>query len=899
MAEKENEYTVPPGNYVFTQDATSGKVKVHVGPITVTLTGNDKPIVFKGKHGFQVVESLPQAVMKSMVIPEGFYGVLTNPVAEGDGAEFPPAGESKHSPDLSVGHRIVNPGPSMFALWPGQMAELVRGHTLKSNQYLRCRVYNAEQAKQHWSAAVVKKSEVTDTTGKEGEGADKSKDAAPKKSLRGEAPADLANGQVFIVKGTEVSFYIPPTGVKVEKGSTGDYEQSALSLEQLEYCILIEENGNKRFPRGPAVIFPKPTEAFVEGKVDGGEMVRNFRAIELNEIQGIHLKATRDHKFQEIEQDLKEGDEFFITGKQVPIYFPREDHAIVKYDGKVKHFSVAVPKGEGRYVMDRKEGIVELVEGPSMLLPNPVDKVIVKRALTDEQSETWYPDNEASLNHNRMLRELAKSTPTTRAGKPSAGEVDRHRRKSTGKALRSRGLSEELTGGEASLEALVSNTSVAYAASAAPAQMDASDVSRSSIYAPGEELTRSSTFTQPRSMVIDTKFEGVPIIKPYTGYAVLVTDAEGQRQVHRGPTTILLEYDEVLEVLHLSTGKPKNTDTLLSTPYLRTQNNQVTDIFEVETLDHVRVHLRLSYLSNFVGNTQEEMLKWFDVTNYVKYFCDHMRSKVKGAIKKQPIQEFYENATEILKNLVLGEEPEGFLFEQNNMIIFDVEVLKVEIQDVAVAKMLIDAQRQTVSQNIQLQQAERRVDFVTQTERLGQEEAKAKDGSRVLQTELLRLRIGDELKVLLVKVNSQLEEAKAKQEAQVETEKVRDIANTSELDRNKAEADQELGIAQLKQALDIELIVGETKATVDKLEAAKAGLSEALVALASQDNLTKVAQAMSVQTMLGGENLVEILRKVFPQGLGLDKLFARVQDKANQGLLNGNGSKDESERPRL
>jgi hypothetical protein len=32
------------------------------------------------------------------------------------------------------------------------------------------------------------------------------------------------------------------------------------------------------------------------------------------------------------------GDELFLTGKDTAIYYPREEHSAIKYDGKIKHF---------------------------------------------------------------------------------------------------------------------------------------------------------------------------------------------------------------------------------------------------------------------------------------------------------------------------------------------------------------------------------------------------------------------------------------------------------------------------------------------------------------------------------------------------------------------------------
>ena len=48
-----------------------------------------------------------------------------------------------------------------------------------------------------------------------------------------------------------------------------------------------------------------------------------------------------------------------------------------------------------------------------------------------------------------------------------------------------------------------------------------------------------------------------------------MTSKTGRRRVEIGPTTVLLDYDEGLEILTLSRGKPKTQDKLLETPYLR------------------------------------------------------------------------------------------------------------------------------------------------------------------------------------------------------------------------------------------------------------------------------------------------------------------------------------------
>jgi major vault protein len=66
------------------------------------------------------------------------------------------------------------------------------------------------------------------------------------------------------------------------------------------------------------------------------------------------------------------GDELFLTGREQMIYFPRPEHAVVKYSDQEIHYALAIPAGEGRYVLDRNSGqITPAAKGPSIFLPDP------------------------------------------------------------------------------------------------------------------------------------------------------------------------------------------------------------------------------------------------------------------------------------------------------------------------------------------------------------------------------------------------------------------------------------------------------------------------------------------------------------------------------------------------
>src|SRR5262249_32330991 len=150
--------------------------------------------------------------------------------------KHPSEGSAQPSDELEIGRKIIIPGPATFALWPEQVAEVVEGHHLRSNQYLLVRVYNEEEARKNWTKAVVKPATEGETT-----------------TVTSSPPPDLTVGKQLIIRGTEVSFYIPPTGIEVvAENADGDrYVREALTLERLEYAILVDENGKKRYEVGP------------------------------------------------------------------------------------------------------------------------------------------------------------------------------------------------------------------------------------------------------------------------------------------------------------------------------------------------------------------------------------------------------------------------------------------------------------------------------------------------------------------------------------------------------------------------------------------------------------------------------------------------------------------------
>lgn len=813
----DRDLVIPPQSYAYVQGVQNGIIRVLVGPTMITISGQDRPIRYDpaNREWTPCPQEPKSAVRKFISAKEGEYIILENPSKMGN---HPPEGGSHPTPSdgLKMGEKVVINGPATFALWPGQVAETRPGHHLLSSQFLRVRVYNEEAAKTNW------------------------KDAAERIGVE-----DLKLGQILIIKGTEESFFIPPTGIEVLHGSNGEYVQEAVTLERLEYCILVDENGKKRYERGPAVVFPEPTEKFVTDD----EGARKFKAIELTPMSGLHIKVIED--YTEGGKAYKAGDEMFITGRDVAIYFPRAEHSIIKYGPREKHYASAVPVGEGRYVLDRNTGIITTIKGPKMLLPNPTSEVIVRRILTDTECGLWYPSNGEALQYNRQLRQSETADQGYVAESSAAAFSNALADMESSELLYSRGLDAASAGGfrDRAREA-VGKAKIA------------------------DAFSRSQTYTPPRSITLNTKFDGVPRIDVWTGYAVLVVSKDGKRRVEVGPTSILLDYDETIEVLELSTGKPKSTDKLVKTVFLRVKNNKVSDIVDVETSDHVNVKIKISLLVNFEGDPD----KWFESDNYVKLLCDHVRSVLKGCVQKKTIEDLWANHVPIVRDAILGASTEGkrtgMVFAENGMVVRDVEVLGFEIQNAKIADQLFNAQFDAVTSNITMQAAKRKLEAQLATEEINRKLAAATSESRMhalkLQTDEMTRRHEHEVaqenaRHALLGIQQTNHGAEAEQEKLVNTaqEEASSVEHEFNLKRSKERSDQEQQIEAAKVEIFKTRLAAEVDATVKRFNAAKDGFAEALTAINRDEVLTKVAEAWSVQRMIGGDSFVDAFNKAF------------------------------------
>jgi len=778
--------------FCFLQNKTNGTIKTYTGPITMTISGQENLVVFDAKtKRFKETQDFDRARQLFVSAPEGWYIVLKNPAIDNS---HPEQAKAVNSPELEIGHKINIPGPTSFSLFPGQMTRVIQGHRLRSNQYLLARVYDAEAAKS--ANATVIDAEGNEVKAKQ---------------------EDYFVGQMLVIKGTEVSFYIPPTGIEVIPLNNNTYVRDAVTLERLEYAILKDEDGEKRYIHGPAVVFPKPTETFLTN--DNKELI--FKALELSPISGIYVKVIAEYDENGTHHPI--GEELFITGKDQMIYYPRPEHAMIQYDGKYMHHAIAIPEGEGRYILDRLSGKIKTVKGPLMYLPDPRTEVVVKRKLTYKECELMYPGNTEVLAYNTGLQENVNDRKYA-----------------------------------ATVDALTLNTAKVTNAF----QIDS-------------EFSRGTTFTKPRTITLDTKYDGVVTIDVWTGYAINIISKSGKREVVLGPTTRLLNYDETIEAMELSTGKPKTTDNLFRTGFLRVENNKVSDIIKAETSDFVEVNIKVSYCVNFLEEYKD---KWFSVENYVKYLTDHMRSLLKREIKKYSIQEFYNNSTDIVRNIVLNIDEDsttiGRTFEENGMFVYDVDVLSINV-DPYFANIFERHQDEIVQKTLDLANAEAQYEVSKKLNEFALKEAELDNQKRLKIAEYKhQLTIDNMNKEELIAEKQHVIE-KAAAQARYDAQELLNAIQAEELKRNKAQTDAV--IDKQRDIAAIEKAKQESYANTIKtiVEAIGPDLVAALTARANADILDSATKHMSPYAIAKDEAVADTINTLL-RGTTLENVVENI-----------------------
>jgi len=280
----------------------------------------------------------------------------------------------------------------------------------------------------------------------------------------------------------------------------------------------------------------------------------------------------------------------------------------------------------------------------------------------------------------------------------------------------------------------------------------------------------------------------------------------------------------------------------------------MTDIVIVETADHARLSLKLSYNWHFEidKTSSDESTKIFQVPDFVGDACKAIASRVRGAVASVSFDAFHKNSAKIIRSAVFGMEETGkvrtqFVFSANNLVITNIDIQSVEPVD--------QRTRDSLQKSVQLA-----IEITTKS----QEAAARQESSRLEQEALGRLerqKISDEAEAersrkQLIQLQAEsaavestgqaTAEAKARSEAAaIEGEAAVKQAQLS-ANATKIKAEAELITSKAKQIAEIEHIKALNELEINKarsLAEIESGKFKQIVTAIGADTIKAMAEA--------------------------------------------------------
>jgi major vault protein len=314
-----------------------------------------------------------------------------------------------------------------------------------------------------------------------------------------------------------------------------------------------------------------------------------------------------------------------------------------------------------------------------------------------------------------------------------------------------------------------------------------------------------------------------------------------------GPELIMLGPDEQFTVLNLSGNTPKepkvlNVIALLLGPRFS------TDAVVVETSDHARLSLKLSYnwFYDIVKTESEQAKNLFSVPDFIGDFCKAIASRVRGHIASQSFDNFHRNSSDIIRMAVFGQAEDGnirnrFHFKSNNLVISNIDIQSVEPVDQRTRDALQKSVQLAIEITTKSQEAAARHEAERREQeargRLERQKIEDEAEAEKARKELLSLQA---LSAAVESTGQATAEAKARSEAA----KIEGEAGVHQATL-KAEAADIKATASLKMMkLDQEAEIAH-KTAINKLEITKASQLAEIEA----SKFTKIVEAVGAETL--------------------------------------------------
>eukprot|EP00163_Fabomonas_tropica_P033313 TRINITY_DN868_c0_g3_i1.p1 TRINITY_DN868_c0_g3~~TRINITY_DN868_c0_g3_i1.p1 ORF type:complete len:849 (-),score=328.79 TRINITY_DN868_c0_g3_i1:60-2606(-) len=154
-----------------------------------------------------------------------------------------------------------------------------------------------------------------------------------------------------------------------------------------------------------------------------------------------------------------------------------------------------------------------------------------------------------------------------------------------------------------------------------------------------------------------------------------------------GPDLVQLGPDEQFTVLSLSGDKPKRPNAIKAIALLLGPDF-MTDVVTVETSDHARLQLKLSYNWHFDVDKSSpgDAARIFQVPDFVGDACKAIASRVRGAVAAVAFDDFHKKSAYIIRSAVFGLDDNNkvraqFVLPNNQLTVTNIDIQAVEPVD--------------------------------------------------------------------------------------------------------------------------------------------------------------------------------------------------------------------------
>ncbi len=885
-----------PQQYIHILDNNSGVTRLEVGPRTVTLGQGERLVL---------------APQQMIIVPPRHYCLIANPVMRDSRGE--PLADAYGQVRLHYGDREYRFEQEPFPLYPGEelLGDIKELQVVKRNQALRLRAIRDFTETTRTTTAPL----ATETTATEAE------------------PMERLAGDEWLFEGPGT--YIPRIEVEVVQvvNATIIKPNQALCLQARRDCI--DRQGNPRIAGEEWLV--REVGAYLPGVEEEVGVV--VEAYVLTEQKALHLQARRT--FTDIfGRYRKAGDEWLVTYEDAETHIPDVYEEVIGEVGVVtlsdRQWCVIVNPVDdnGKPQLGRRE----IRQGRTSFFLHPGEYI----EGSEENSETFDDvfqelelglDLEPEYNYQTGIRDVyvlgEREALLLRATERfTEGEGTNAVRRQPGDLWTIYGPRDYVPPLEVEVvekrEAIpLDQNEGIYVRNIQTGELSLIRGPQAYLLTPYQELWEKEIPPAVEEILMKkidpladrgryrgghgNPYGGPANQRDKTRAVVFQVPQNGAVQVHNykertarvvfGPDLVMLGPEEEVTVLSLSGSVPKRPHVIKSLALLLGPDF-MTDMFAVETLDHARLQLRLSYNWYFDvdKNSQEEAAKLFQVPDFVNTACKAIASQVRGTVAGVSFEQFHRQSAQIIREAVFGLDEGGnlreeFRFRTNNLVITNVDIQSVEPVDEETLKSLQKSVQLAIKITTDAQEAAARND----AKRIEQE-AKARLERQGIVDESAAETERRSLLELQAE-NAAIEatgRANADSRAKAETARIRGEA-TIMLAQQEAEAarirfEAESAIIRARQEAEI-----ERKQAFDSLELEKA---RRLAGMNAAEFREKV-QALGADTIRAIAQAGPEMQARLLEGLGIESvLITDGKSPINlfgtaKGLINPNPGEDE------